>query len=170
MHTRLRDNLVQPNKFTNKTTWYSENARRFATSNTALGSTTTLSTILEPSSLQEAMESSEWKRAMDTEYSALLKNETWELVPPKKGINLIDSRWVYKIKRKVDSSVDRFKAHLVARGFKRRFCVDYLDTYCPVVKHAIVRIILSLAVSKGWSMRQIDIQNVFLHGVLDEEV
>lgn len=59
MHTRLRDNLVQPKKFTNRTTRYSENARRFAASDTALGSTTTLSTILEPSSLQEAMESSE---------------------------------------------------------------------------------------------------------------
>lgn len=36
---------------------------------------------------------------MDLEYSELMKNEIWDLVPPKKGINLIDSKWVYKVKK-----------------------------------------------------------------------
>lgn len=107
---------------------------------------------------------------MDIEYFALMKNDTWELVPHKKGINLIDSRWVYKVKRKADGTVERLKARLVAKGFKQRYGVDYLDTYCPVVKPATVRVVLSLVVSQGWSLRQIDIQNAFLHGVLSEEV
>jgi hypothetical protein len=42
---------------------------------------------------------------MNEEYSALQRNETWELVPPKKGINLIDNKWVFEVKRKVDGSV-----------------------------------------------------------------
>jgi hypothetical protein len=107
---------------------------------------------------------------MDDEYAALLRNHTWTLVPPRKGINLIDNRWVYKVKRKIDGTVDRLKARLVAKRYKQRYGVDYLDTYCPVVKPTTIRIILSLAVSYGWSMRQIDIQNAFLHGVLQEEV
>jgi hypothetical protein len=91
-------------------------------------------------------------------------------VPPKKGINLIDSRWVYKIKRRADGSVERYKARLVAKSFKQRFGIDYSETFSPVVKPTTVRIILSLAVSRNWSLRQIDIQNAFLHGYLEEEV
>jgi hypothetical protein len=48
--------------------------------------------------------------------------------------------------------------------------VDYEDNFSSVVKVATIRIILSITVSKGWSMRQLDAQNVFLHGVLQEEV
>lgn len=107
---------------------------------------------------------------MDTEYSALLRNQTWTLVPPKKGINLIDSRWVFKVKRKADGSVEHYKARLVTKGFKQRFGVDYLETYSPVIKPTTIRVIISLAVTRGWNMRQIDIQNAFLHGYLQEEV
>ena len=63
-----------------------------------------------------------------------MKNETWELVPRRRGINLIDSKWVYKIKKKADGSIETFKARLIAKGFKQRHGVDYLDTYSPVVK------------------------------------
>jgi histone deacetylase 1/2 len=93
-----------------------------------------------------------------------------DLVPPQKGINLIDSKWVYKVKRKADGSVERFKARLVAKGFKQRQGIDYFETYSPVVKPSTIKVILSLAISQGWSLRQIDIQNAFLHGVLEEKV
>lgn len=55
---------------------------------------------------------------MDHEYNALLKNKTWHLVPPKRGKNVINCKWVYKIKRKADGTLDRYKARLVAKGFK----------------------------------------------------
>jgi hypothetical protein len=107
---------------------------------------------------------------MDEEYATLKRNQTWDLVPPRKGINLIDSRWVYKVKRNEDCSIEMLKARLVAKGFKQRYGVDYFDTFCPVVKPTTIRIILSLHVRRSWSMRQVDIQNAFLHGMLEEEV
>jgi len=107
---------------------------------------------------------------MDAEYLALQKNNTWHLVPPQKGRNIIDCKWVYKIKRKQDGSFDRYKARLVAKGFKQRYDIDYEDTFSPVVKAATIIIVLSLAVSKGWTLRQLDVQNAFLHGILEEEV
>jgi hypothetical protein len=107
---------------------------------------------------------------MDNEFGALLRNQTWHLVPPKSGANVINCKWVYNIKRKSNGSIDRCKARLVAKGFKQRYGIDYEDTFSPVVKAATIWIVLSIAVSRGWSLRQLDVQNVFLYGVLEEEV
>jgi len=64
----------------------------------------------EPQNLEEALNDERWKAAMDTEYHALMENKTWHLVPPEKGRNIIDCKWVYKIKRKADGTIDRYKA------------------------------------------------------------
>jgi hypothetical protein len=120
--------------------------------------------------LSEALADKNWRPAMNAEFDALVKNNTWHLVPQKGVKNVIDCKWVYKIKTKADNTLDRYKARLVAKGFKQRYGIDYEDTFSPVVKAATIRVILSLAVSGGWSLRQLDVQNVFLHGILEEDV
>jgi histone deacetylase 1/2 len=130
----------------------------------------TATTSEEPASVRDALQQPHWLATMDNEVQALHQNKTWHLVPPPKGKNLIDCKWVYKVKRKSDGSIDRYKARLVAKGFKQRYRIDYEDTFSPVVKAATIRLILSIAVSKGWSLRQLDVQNAFLHGLLEEEV
>jgi histone deacetylase 1/2 len=57
----------------------------------------------------------------------------------------------------------------VGKGFKQRYDIDYEDTFSPVVKSVTIRLVLSIIVSRGWSLRQLDVQNAFLHGVLEEE-
>jgi histone deacetylase 1/2 len=111
-----------------------------------------------------------WRAAMDLEIQALRDNGTWTLVPPRPGINIIDSKWVFKVKKHADGTIERYKARLVAKGFKQRYGLDYEDTFSPVVKPTTIRLLLSLAVTRGWSLRQLDVQNAFLHGVLEEEV
>jgi histone deacetylase 1/2 len=59
---------------------------------------------------------------------------------------------------------------LVAKGFKQSYGIEYEDTFIPVVKIATIIIVLCISVSRGWSLWQLDFKNVFLHGVLEEEV
>jgi hypothetical protein len=107
----------------------------------------------EPESLSEAMHDPTWKHAMEEEFSVLMKNGTWHLVPASQALNIIDCKWVYKVKHKADGTTDRHKAHLVANRFKLCYGIDYEYTFSPVVKAVTIRLVLSVAVSRNWSLR-----------------
>nr|XP_034926763.1 putative disease resistance protein RGA4 [Populus alba] len=83
----------------------------------------------EPVSFKVADKYLIWHKAMQEELRALHSNDTWSLVPFAPSMNMVGSRWVYKIKRRVDGCVDRYKARLVARGFTQQEGVDYLETF-----------------------------------------
>ena len=124
----------------------------------------------EPSSFKAASLDSHWVSAMTDEYHALLDNQTWTLVPRTSSMNVVGCRWVYKIKERVDGSIERYKARLVAKGFNQEQGVDFTNTFSPVAKATTVRILLSIGLSRQWSIRQLDVKNAFLHGALAEEV
>lgn len=64
------------------------------------------SSSTEPGSLDQALGDPNWKCAMDEEYSALMRNRNCRLLPPESGQNNIDCKWVYKIKKKADGSIN----------------------------------------------------------------
>ena len=107
---------------------------------------------------------------MHEELHALAKNGTWDLVPRESHHNVVSCKWVFRIKRNPDGSVARYKARLVAKGFNQRPGLDYTDTFSPVIKPTTIRVVLSIAISSGWPINQLDVNNAFLHGHLDEEV
>lgn len=82
----------------------------------------------------------------------------------------IGCRWVYKVKENPNGSVRKYKARLVAKGFHQQVGFDFNETFSPVVKPTTIRIVLTIALSRGWSVRQLDINNAFLNGILQEEV
>lgn len=106
-------------------------------------------TVTEPTCFSQANTDSNWRQAMNSEFDALLKNNTWILVPASKAKNLVGCKWVYRIKRKADGSIDRYKACLVAKGFHQQAGIDYSETYSPIIKPTTVRLVLSIAISYG---------------------
>eukprot|EP00253_Pinus_taeda_P009126 PITA_09126 len=79
-----------------------------------------LHSIFEPQTYSEAKGTSEWEHAMDAEFQSLQKNHTWTLSDLPEGKKPISCKWVYKVKYKADGTLDKYKAHLVARGFSQK--------------------------------------------------
>ena len=77
---------------------------------------------------------------------------------------------MYKVKTHPDGSVERYKAHLVACDFSQKYGLDYEETFSPVTKITIVRVLLTLVASKSWRLWQMVVKNAFLHGELDREI
>ncbi|MCO5593642.1 hypothetical protein L7F22_047658 [Adiantum nelumboides] len=116
----------------------------------------------EPTIFQEAIKKSEWESAVDDEMDAFVKNDTWNLVGLPSGKKAIGSKWVYKFKCKLDGSVERYKAKLVAKGYAQTQGLDYDDTFSPVAKITGVKLVIAMASMFGWKLRQMDVNNAFL--------
>ncbi|GKC67352.1 ribonuclease H-like domain-containing protein, partial [Tanacetum coccineum] len=129
---------------------------------------TTLSPI--PQNPKDALSDTNWSHAMTDEFNALIDNNTWVLVPRTPDMHVIRSMWIFRHKMKSGSSFERYKARLVGDGRSQQLGVDCNETFSPVVKPATIQMVLSIALSKSWSIHQLDVKNAFLHGTLNEIV
>ncbi|KAL2246099.1 UNVERIFIED_CONTAM: Retrovirus-related Pol polyprotein from transposon RE1 [Sesamum indicum] len=111
------------------------------------------SALQEPKTYKEAQHIMEWREAMKAEINALEANGTWDLVKATEGQRTIGCRWIYKTK-----------------GYSQVKGEDYTDCFAPVVKPVTMRIFLATAVTKGWPIHHLDVNNAFLHGSLKENI
>jgi len=107
---------------------------------------------------------------MAREIEALDLNNTWTIVDLPPGRKAINCKWVYKVKYNADGSIERYKAHLVIRGDKQVEGFDYNETFGLLAKITSVRCFLLVTTAKEWELHQMDVNNAFLNGVLEEEV
>ncbi|PKA48247.1 Retrovirus-related Pol polyprotein from transposon TNT 1-94 [Apostasia shenzhenica] len=111
-----------------------------------------------------------WCATMATEFDALLRNGTWDLVPRTPSMNIVGCKWVYKLKHQADGSIERYKVRLVVKGHHQQPGLDYTDTFSPVIKITTVRLLLSIVICSNWNVRQLDVSTAFLYGSLKETV
>ncbi|GKB38996.1 ribonuclease H-like domain-containing protein [Tanacetum coccineum] len=123
-----------------------------------------------PKSYRDAFNDPNWQNAMRDEYTALIKNKTWTLVPRPPDTNIVRCMWLFRHKYLADGTLSRYKARLVANGSTQLEGVDVDETFSPVVKPGTIRTVLSLAASRHWPIHQLDVKNAFLHGDLSETV
>jgi transposase InsO family protein len=128
---------------------------------------------VEPTTYAEAINGADadlWQQAMKKEMQALHENKTWTLVPRPANCNLVGAKWVYRIKRRQDGSVDKYKARLVAKGHTQKEGIDYTETFSPVIRFTTIRLVLTLAAIHDWELQQLDVQTAFLNGLLHETI
>lgn len=124
----------------------------------------------EPSTAAEALARPDgklWRKAMLEELSAMQKNSVYTIVDKPANAKVVGSRWVFKIKRNTDGTIERYKARLVARGFSQTV---ETETYSPVMRYVTLRLLLALAVQNGLQITHCDVQSAYLHGELEEAV
>ncbi|KAI0993721.1 hypothetical protein K3495_g14463 [Podosphaera aphanis] len=105
-------------------------------------------------------------------YHQAIQDTKWGkfwLVRPQ-GANLVSTKWVFTVKPKLDGSIDRFKARLVARGFSQKAGEDYHETFAPTVRIDTLRLVLAMAASENLECSQFDIKNAFTESTLKEEI
>jgi hypothetical protein len=103
---------------------------------------------------------------MDT----LWRNHTWDVVDRPTDSQIVDSKWVCKIKRLSDRFVDQFKARLVAKEISQIQEQDYDETFGPVLPFDCLRLLLSIVAAHGFVPQQLDVKAAFLYGELKEAI
>jgi len=99
-----------------------------------------------------------------------MENNIWVLGDLPLGCKPITSKWIFKKKRRVDGSIERFTAWLVIRGFNQRHGIDYFDTYALVARIATIRVLIALTAIQMLVIHQMNMKTTFLNGELEEEV
>ena len=74
-------------------------------------------TMTEPSSFEKVMQQPIWVDGIIEEYDSIIKNSAWEVVPRPVGKSVVRSRWIYKVNKFFDGSVEKYKAKFVVQGF-----------------------------------------------------
>ena len=125
---------------------------------------------VEPKHIKEAVGIDVWDDSMTDEIVALEDQHTWDIcdLPPDKVA--LGSQWVYKIKYNPDGTIRRHKSRVVVMGNNQVEGEDFNETFAPVIKMTSVRMFLRLVAENQWEVFQMDVNNAFLHGDLEEEV
>jgi Reverse transcriptase (RNA-dependent DNA polymerase)/gag-polypeptide of LTR copia-type/GAG-pre-integrase domain len=129
--------------------------------------------ITEPTTLAEALQRPDGDKYLESaieEVRAHLENGTWKVVRLPKGKRAIGSRWVFKIKRNADGSIERYKGRIVAKGYAQREGIDYTETFAPTARFGALRTVIALAAIEDMDLESVDISTAFLNGEIDAEV
>ncbi|KAG7559474.1 Reverse transcriptase RNA-dependent DNA polymerase [Arabidopsis thaliana x Arabidopsis arenosa] len=122
----------------------------------------------EPGNFEEAKSSKDWTLACEDEINFIKKNRTWDLVKLPDGAKPIGLKWVFKLKRNSDGSINKHRARLVAKGYVQQYGIDFEEVFAPVAR--IKTILHNLVASNGWEIHHLDVKTAFLHGELKETV
>ncbi|GJT27990.1 zinc finger, CCHC-type containing protein [Tanacetum coccineum] len=107
------------------------------------------------------------KEAINDEIDSIIGNNTYVLAP---GCKPKGCKWIFKRKMKMDETIEKFKSRLVIQGLREKLRINYFDTYAPLVRISIIRLLIALALLYNLIIHQMDVKTIFLNDELDVEV
>ena len=128
---------------------------------------------MEPKTLVEALkraDADKWIDAALSEIDAHVRNGTWVLTQLPPGKRAIGSRWVFKVKRLPDGSIDKYKGRIMAQGFSQVHGIHYNEVFAPTARMAAMRTVLAIAAIEDLELETVDISTAFLNGDIDAEI
>ena len=132
------------------------------------------SNLVEPSTYEQAIvhpNAEEWHEAMQDELTTLEERNVFDIVERPQNRKTIGCRWVYKMKKDNLNNVKRYRARLVAQGYRQTPGIDFFDTFSPVINFVLIIMFFSLLViGSNWVHKHIDIKCAYLYGNLNEQI
>lgn len=107
---------------------------------------------------------------MKTEYKSLMENKTWNLVERPSGEKVLSNKWVFKLKKNQDDSINKYKARLVARDCEQRKGVDFYEIFALMARYETIRALLAASVEEEMHVHQMDVITAYVQGDLTEKV
>jgi hypothetical protein len=136
--------------------------------------------FLEPTHYNQTLsenceEHAEWRSAMEEEIVSMKRFEVFDEVTKgsiPRDRQVLDCKWVYKRKRDKDGFISRYRARVVAMGFRQRAYDSFIpeETHSPVVSKDTLRLFLSICAKKNLTIYQADVKAAFLQAPLKEEI
>ncbi|KAE8251015.1 hypothetical protein A4X13_0g4198 [Tilletia indica] len=127
----------------------------------------------DPRTISEALsrpDRDQWLAAMHVEVQSHIKRGTWRVVKRYGKANLITSKWVLRLKKNADGSIQKYKARLVARGFTQVEGVDFDETFAPTSRLQNMRLLFATAAALDMDVHQIDYETAYLNAKLQNEI
>ncbi|XP_075077380.1 uncharacterized protein LOC142164102 [Nicotiana tabacum] len=125
---------------------------------------------IEPKNIKEVLKDADWIIAMQDELHQFERNSVWNLVPRPSDRTIIGTRWVFKNKLDEFGNTTRNKARLVVQGYNQEEGIDYDETFAPIARMEVIRILIAFASHMEFKLFQKDVKSAFMNGYLKEEV
>ncbi|KAI7944156.1 hypothetical protein MJO28_011684 [Puccinia striiformis f. sp. tritici] len=126
-----------------------------------------------PKNIKQALagpDAEEWRGAAKYEMKKFEELDVWVAVSPTAGIKALGGRWVFSIKRKVDGTIDKFRARYVAKGFNQRLGIDCNETYAPTASLNTLRLMISMSKVFNLPTATFDVSSAYLYSPIEEDV
>lgn len=115
----------------------------------------------DPIILEEAMKGSKWRKALDNEIKSIESYKTWELTELTDGQKSIGFKWIFKTKLNEKGEVNKYKARLVTKEYKRKYWVDYKEVFAPIASQDTIRLVISLGAQNSCPIYQLHVKSAF---------
>ena len=111
-----------------------------------------------------------WKNAIKAELTTLAANDTWKEIISLKNVNIITSKWVFKSKLHINSTLNKLKARVVTRDFSQMHSIDYENIFASTVKFDTLHVFLTLVALENLKCHQMDVNNAFTESFLKKTI